>query len=223
MIPFFFEDFHFCRSRVIGLDMTENRVFTLCRMITWVVFLRMFWNFISSLPVNIGGSLSFLTIFTFCRSRVIGLDMTENRIFICPSRDGPYYVIGYGGRAGIHTDFRTITLVLYIKSLPILATWLPCWRGRILFILGSLGQRSRSLTINIIFDNRIVSHDNFSSVYIGSLPSLATWFPCWQGRTLFILGSLPLYCLIIYIDGHILWCTHFLFCDAIILIFLLIM
>jgi hypothetical protein len=29
-------------------------------MITWVVFLRMFWNFISSLPVKRGGSLSFL-------------------------------------------------------------------------------------------------------------------------------------------------------------------
>ena len=41
-IPFFFDDFHFCRSRVIGLDITENRMFTLCRMITWVVFLRMF-------------------------------------------------------------------------------------------------------------------------------------------------------------------------------------
>jgi hypothetical protein len=59
-IPFIFDDFHFCRSRVIGLDMTENGIFTLCRMITWVVFLRMFWNFISSLPVKKGGSLSFL-------------------------------------------------------------------------------------------------------------------------------------------------------------------
>jgi hypothetical protein len=59
-IPFIFEDFHFCHSRVIGLDMTENRIFTLCHMITWVVFLRMLWNFISSLPVNRGGSLSFL-------------------------------------------------------------------------------------------------------------------------------------------------------------------
>jgi hypothetical protein len=29
-------------------------------MITWVVFLRTFWNFISSLPVKRGGSLSFL-------------------------------------------------------------------------------------------------------------------------------------------------------------------
>ena len=33
-IPFIFDDFHFCRSRVIGLDITENRIFTLCRMIT---------------------------------------------------------------------------------------------------------------------------------------------------------------------------------------------
>jgi hypothetical protein len=32
--PFIFDDFHFCGSRVIGLDMTENRMFTLCRMIT---------------------------------------------------------------------------------------------------------------------------------------------------------------------------------------------
>jgi hypothetical protein len=59
-IPFIFDDFHFCRSRVIGLDMTENWIFTPCRMITWVVFLGMFWNFISSLPVKRWGSLSFL-------------------------------------------------------------------------------------------------------------------------------------------------------------------
>ena len=64
-IPFIFDDFHFCHSRVIGLDMMENRIFTQCRMVTWVVFLRMFWNFFSSLLVKRGGSLSFLTIFTF--------------------------------------------------------------------------------------------------------------------------------------------------------------
>jgi hypothetical protein len=28
-IPFIFDDFHFCLSRVIGLDMTENMMFTL--------------------------------------------------------------------------------------------------------------------------------------------------------------------------------------------------
>ena len=33
-IPLIFDDFHFCRSRVIGIDMTENIIFTLCRMIT---------------------------------------------------------------------------------------------------------------------------------------------------------------------------------------------
>ena len=32
----------------------------LCRTITWVVFLWIFWNFISSLPVKRGGSLLFL-------------------------------------------------------------------------------------------------------------------------------------------------------------------
>jgi hypothetical protein len=74
-----------------------------------------------------------------------------------PSRYGPYYVIGYGMRAAVHTGFRTITLVLYIGSLPSLATWLPCGRGRTLCILRSLCQRSRSLTINIIFVNMVVS------------------------------------------------------------------
>ena len=33
-ISFIFDNFHFFHSRVIGLDMTENRIFTLCRMIT---------------------------------------------------------------------------------------------------------------------------------------------------------------------------------------------
>ena len=44
------------------LDLIWRKIgfFTLCSMITWVMFLRMFWNFISSLPVKKGGSLSFL-------------------------------------------------------------------------------------------------------------------------------------------------------------------
>ena len=47
------------------------------------------------------------------------------------------------GMASIHTGFHTITLVMYIGSLPNMATWFPSGRGRTLFILGSLGQRSR--------------------------------------------------------------------------------
>jgi hypothetical protein len=75
-ILFIFYDFHFCCSRVIGLDMTENRIFTLCRMITWVVFLIMFWNFISSLPVKRGGSLSFL-VGTISNILVMEIDWTD--------------------------------------------------------------------------------------------------------------------------------------------------
>jgi uncharacterized membrane protein (GlpM family) len=119
-IPFFFDDFHFCRSRVIGLDMTENGIFTLCRMITWVLFLRMFWNFISSLPVKRGGSLSFLTIFHFCRSRVIGLDMTENRIF---------------------TLYRMITWVVFLRMFWNLISSLPVKRGGSLsFLVGTISN-----------------------------------------------------------------------------------
>jgi hypothetical protein len=32
-VPFIFDDFYFCRCRVIGLDMTENRIFILCHMV----------------------------------------------------------------------------------------------------------------------------------------------------------------------------------------------
>ena len=28
-IPFIFDDFHFCRSKVIGLNITENGIFTI--------------------------------------------------------------------------------------------------------------------------------------------------------------------------------------------------
>jgi hypothetical protein len=45
----------------------------LCRTITWVVFLRMFWNFMTSLPVKRGRSLSFLTIFSFVVPELLDL------------------------------------------------------------------------------------------------------------------------------------------------------
>jgi hypothetical protein len=53
----------------------------LCRTVTWVVFLRIFWNFISCLLVKRGGSLSFLTIFTFAVPELLDLIWWENRIF----------------------------------------------------------------------------------------------------------------------------------------------
>ena len=140
---------------------------------------------------------------------------------------------------------------------------IPLWKGKNPIYLRVIRSKVKvTIIINIIFDNSLFPHDNFSSVYwifnklghmiplwkgknpiyfgvksqghryykknfwqqdrfrtitlvlyIGTLPSLATWFPCGRGRTLFILGSLLLYLLIIYIDRRILWCTHFcLYC-----------
>jgi hypothetical protein len=84
---------HFCCTRVSGLDMTENRIFTLCRMVTWVVFFRMFWNFISSLPVKKGRSLSFLTIFTFAVPELLDLIWQKIGFLYVRLQDGTYYGI----------------------------------------------------------------------------------------------------------------------------------
>ena len=81
-----------------------------------------------------------------------------------------------------------ITLVLYIGSLPNLTTWLPCGRGRILFILGSLGQGHCYYKYNFWQQGRFRMITLV--LYIGSLPNFTTWFPCGRGRTLFIMGSL---------------------------------
>jgi hypothetical protein len=119
-IPFIFDDFHFCRSRVIGLDMTENGIFTLCRMITWVVFLRMFWNLISSLPVKRGGSLSFLTIFTFVVPELLDLIWRENRIF---------------------TLCRIIIWVVFLRMFWNFISRLPVKRGGFLsFLVGTISN-----------------------------------------------------------------------------------
>jgi hypothetical protein len=87
---------------------------------------------------------------------------------------------------------------------------------------GDLDLWPNDLKINrvlpLLQGNRILAtglfpHDNFSSVY-WIFTKLGHMIYLWKGlRTLFILGSLPLYRLIIYIDGRILWCTHFLFCN----------
>jgi hypothetical protein len=58
----------------------NDRIFTLCRMITWVVFLRMFLKFYQQLIGKERRIPFIFDDFHFCRSRVIGLDMTKNRI-----------------------------------------------------------------------------------------------------------------------------------------------
>ena len=89
-------------------------------------------------------SMSTITDYNYRWIAADTLHLDFPTFFIRPSRDGPYYVIGYGRQVGVHTGFCTITLVLYIETSPNLGIWFPCGRGRTLFILGSLGQRSRS-------------------------------------------------------------------------------
>jgi hypothetical protein len=95
-----------------------------------------------------------------------------------------------GWLAGVHTGFRIMILVLYIGSLPNLVTWFHCGRGRTLFILGSLGQRSRSRYYKYIFWQQGRFHMITLVMYIGSLPNLTIWVPCRSGRILFIVMSL---------------------------------
>ena len=90
---------------------------------------------------------------------------------------------------------------------------IPLWKGKNPIYFGVIRSKVKfTVTINRMFDNRIVSRFRTITLflYIGSLTNVATWFPSGRGRTLFFLGSLPLYRLIIDIDGRILWCTHFL-------------
>jgi hypothetical protein len=88
---------------------------------------------------------------------------------------------------------------------------IPLWKGKnpIYFVVIRSKVKVTYYKYNFWQQGRF--HTITLVLYIGSLPNLATWFPCGRGRILFILGSLPLYRLIIYIDRHILWCTHFLF------------
>ena len=106
-------------------------------------------------------------------------------LLIRPSRDGPYYVIGYGGRPH---RFPQKTLVLYIESLPNLATWFPCGRGITLFIFGVIRSKVTYYKYNFWQQGRFRTITLV--LCIGSLTNFATWFPCGRGRTRFILGSL---------------------------------
>ena len=79
-IPLIFDEFHFCRSRVIGLDITENRIFTLSYDNLSIVSQNVL-KFYQQLTDEERRIPLIFDEFHFCRSRVIGLDMTENMIF----------------------------------------------------------------------------------------------------------------------------------------------
>jgi hypothetical protein len=71
-------------------------------------------------------------------------------IFIRPSRDGPYYVIGYGGRAGgrPHNNFISVYWI-FIK----LDHTIPLWKGKSPIYFGVIRSKVKvTITINRIFN-----------------------------------------------------------------------
>ena len=76
-----------------------------------------------------------------------------------PSRDGPYYVIGYGGWVGgrphrfPHNNFSSVYRI-FTK----LGHMNPLWKGKNSIYFGVIRSKVKvTITINRIVDNRIVS------------------------------------------------------------------
>ena len=111
---------------------------------------------------------------------LVCLNIKDGRLWciIRPSRDGAV-LCDWVWRVGIHTGFCTITLVLYFRSLPNLATWF-------IFILGSLGQMSLLLYIDFLTTGSF-PHDNFSSVY-WIFNKLGHMIVLWKGKNPFYFG-----------------------------------
>ena len=68
---------------------------------------------------------------------------------------GPYYVIGYGGRPYRfpHDSFSSVYRI-FTK----LGHMIPLWKGKNHIYFGVIRSKVKvTITINIIFDNRIVS------------------------------------------------------------------
>ena len=76
-------------------------------------------------------------------------------IFIRPSRDGPFYVIGCGGRPHRfpHDNFSSVFWI-FAK----LGHMIPPWKGKNPIYFGVIRSKVKvTITINRISDNRIVS------------------------------------------------------------------
>jgi hypothetical protein len=84
---------------------------------------------------------------------------TQTTIFLRPSRDGPYYVIARLGIAGgrphrfLHNNFCSVYQI-FTK----LGHMIPMWKEKNPIYFGVIRSKVKvTITINIIFDNRVVS------------------------------------------------------------------
>ena len=94
-----------------------------------------------------------------CRTRLVVASesyscILSNYTFFLYAHLETVRIMWLGMAAGVHTGLRTITLVLYIGSLPNLATWFPRGRERTLIIFGVIRSKVKvTVAINRIFDN----------------------------------------------------------------------
>ena len=97
--------------------------------------------------------------------KVIPETCRPHYIIIRPSRDGPYYVIGYGGRAACggwagvrlhmfrHNNFSSVHRI-FTKF----GHMIPLSKGKNPFYFRVIMSKVKvNVTINIIFDNRVIS------------------------------------------------------------------
>ena len=106
-------------------------------------------------------------------------------IFIRPSRDGPYYVIGYGGRAAgcgrphrfPHNNFSSV-----YRIFTQLGHMIPLWKGKNPIYFGVIRSKVKvTVTINRFLTTGSFPHDNFSSVY-WIFTKLGHMIPLWKGK-----------------------------------------
>ena len=102
-------------------------------------------------------------------------------IFIRPSRDGLYYVIGYGGRAcgrlgGCPHRFPHSNFSSVYRIFTKLGHMIPLWKGKNPIYFGVIRSKVKvTITINRISDGHIL----------------------WCTHLLFYFGSLPIVCFVI--------------------------
>jgi methionyl-tRNA formyltransferase len=64
----------------------------------------------------------------------------------------------------------------------------PLWKGKKSIYFGLIRSNVKvTVTINRMFDNRVVSHDNFSSVY-RIFTKLGHMIPMWKGKNPIFFG-----------------------------------
>jgi methionyl-tRNA formyltransferase len=89
----------------------------------------------------------------------------------------------FDNRVVSHDNFSSVYRI-FTK----LGHMIPLWKGKKCIYFGVIRSNVKvTVTINRMFDNRVVSHDNFSSVY-RILTKLGHMIPMWKGKNPIYFG-----------------------------------